>query len=162
LKNAHAGNAQVQARLFATNRREYKDFTNLPGESIDTMFQWFTVIVNNMGANVAGLPYDDHDRVVKLMNSLDRTMWKEKVEAILESEKYETLTVDELFPSSSRPRWAVGYELGSRTRLILIVWLLFLDQGLTLTCLRDSSFCLVLSPCQMRSLLCWVRKISRC
>jgi hypothetical protein len=45
LKNAHAGNAQVQARLFATYQREYKNFTHLPGEYIDAMFQRFTVIV---------------------------------------------------------------------------------------------------------------------
>jgi hypothetical protein len=38
LKNAHAGNAQVQARLFVTYRREYKNFTHLPSESIDAMF----------------------------------------------------------------------------------------------------------------------------
>jgi hypothetical protein len=50
-----------------------------------------------MRANVAVLPYDDHDRAVKLLHSLDRTVWSGKVEAILESEKYETLTVDELF-----------------------------------------------------------------
>jgi hypothetical protein len=38
LKNAHAGNAQVQARLFATYRREYENFTHLPSESIDAIF----------------------------------------------------------------------------------------------------------------------------
>jgi hypothetical protein len=97
LKNAHAGNAQVQARLFATYRREYENFTHLPGESIDALFQWFTMIVNNMRAKVVVLPYDDHDRAIKLMHSLDRTVWSEKVGDILELEKYETLTVDELF-----------------------------------------------------------------
>jgi hypothetical protein len=55
------------------------------------------VIVNNMRANVVVLPYDDHDRAVKILHSLDCTVWCGKVEAILESEKYETLTVDELF-----------------------------------------------------------------
>jgi hypothetical protein len=80
-----------------TYRREYENFTHLPGESIDAMFQRFTVIVNNMRANVAMLPYDDHDRAIKLLHSLDRTVWSEKVDAILESEKYETLMVDELF-----------------------------------------------------------------
>jgi hypothetical protein len=50
-----------------------------------------------MRANVAVLPYDDHDRAVKLLHSLDRTVWNGKVEAILESEKYEILMVDELF-----------------------------------------------------------------
>jgi hypothetical protein len=97
LKNAHAGNAQVQARLFVTYRREYENFTHLPGKSIDAMFQRFMVIVNNMRANVVMLPYDDHDRAVKLLHSLDHTVWSGKVEAILESENYETLTVDELF-----------------------------------------------------------------
>jgi hypothetical protein len=53
---------------------EYENFTHLPGESIDAMFQCFTVIVNNMRANVAVLPYDDHDRAVKLLHSLDRTV----------------------------------------------------------------------------------------
>jgi hypothetical protein len=61
------------------------------------MFLRFTVIANNMRANVVVLPYDDHDRAVKLLHSLDHTVWSGKVEAILESEKYETLTVDELF-----------------------------------------------------------------
>jgi hypothetical protein len=71
LKNAHAGNAQVQAWFFATYRREYENFTHLPGESIDATFQRFMVIVNNMRANVVMLSYDDHDRAVKLLHSVD-------------------------------------------------------------------------------------------
>jgi hypothetical protein len=55
------------------------------------------MIVNNMRANVVMLPYDDHDRAIKLLHSLDRIVWSEKAEAILESKKYETLMVDELF-----------------------------------------------------------------
>jgi hypothetical protein len=97
LKNAHAGNADVQARLYATYRREYENFTHLPGESIDAFFQRFTVVVNNMRANVDVLPYDDHDRAVKLLHTLNHTVWEGKVEAILESEKYTTLTVNEPF-----------------------------------------------------------------
>jgi hypothetical protein len=49
------------------------------------MFQRLTVIVNNMRANVVVLPYDDHDRAIKLLHSLDRTVWSEKIEEILES-----------------------------------------------------------------------------
>jgi hypothetical protein len=56
---------------------EYENFTHLPGESIDALFQRFTVVVNNMRANVDVLPYDDHDRAVKLLHSLDRTVWAE-------------------------------------------------------------------------------------
>jgi hypothetical protein len=61
------------------------------------------VVVNNMRANVDVLPYDDHDRAVKLLHALDRTVWEGKVEAILESEKYTTLIVNELF---SKPKSA--------------------------------------------------------
>jgi hypothetical protein len=71
LKSAHAGNAEVQARLYVTYRREYGNFTHLLGESIDALFQRFTVVVNNMRANVNVLPYDDHDRAVKLLHTLD-------------------------------------------------------------------------------------------
>jgi hypothetical protein len=97
LKEAHVGNAQVQARMYATYRREYENFTHLPGESIDALFQSFMVVVNNMRANVDVLSYDDHDRAVKLLHSLDRTFWGGKFEAIVESEKFDTLMVNELF-----------------------------------------------------------------
>jgi hypothetical protein len=97
LKEAHVGNAQVQAQMYATYRREYKNFTHLPGESINALFQRFTVVVNNMRANVDVLPYDDHDRVVKLLHWLDHTVWGGKFETIVESKKYDTLTVNELF-----------------------------------------------------------------
>jgi hypothetical protein len=61
------------------------------------LFQRFTVVVNNMRANVDVLPYDDHDRAVKLLHYLDRTIWGGKFEAIVESKKFDTLTVNELF-----------------------------------------------------------------
>jgi hypothetical protein len=81
------------------------------------MFQHFTVIVNNMRANVTVLPYDDHDRVVKLLHSLDHTVWSGKVEDILESEKYETHTVDELFSKlkSSEVDRGVSAKIGNPT-----------------------------------------------
>jgi hypothetical protein len=50
-----------------------------------------------MRANVDVLPYDDHDRAVKLLHSLDRRVWGGKFKAIVESENYDTLTVNELF-----------------------------------------------------------------
>jgi hypothetical protein len=61
------------------------------------LFQRFIVVVNNMRANVDVLPYNDHDRAIKLLQSLDCTIWGGKFEAIVESEKYDTLTVNELF-----------------------------------------------------------------
>jgi hypothetical protein len=37
LNEAHVGNAQVQARMYATYRREYENLTHLPSESIDAL-----------------------------------------------------------------------------------------------------------------------------
>jgi hypothetical protein len=34
--------------MYVTYRREYENFTHLPGESIDALFQRYTVVVNNM------------------------------------------------------------------------------------------------------------------
>jgi hypothetical protein len=50
-----------------------------------------------MCANKAQLPYDDHERALKLIYALDRSVWVVKVSAIIESPNYETLTMDELF-----------------------------------------------------------------
>jgi hypothetical protein len=83
--------------MYATYQREYENFTHVPSESIDALFQRFTVVVNNMRAIVDMLPYDDHDRAVKVLHSLERTIWGGKFEVIVESEKYDTLTVNELF-----------------------------------------------------------------
>jgi hypothetical protein len=91
-----------------------RELHSSPRRSIDVMLQRFTTIVNNMRANLAVLLYDDHDRAIKLLHSMDRTVWSEKVEAIRELEKYETLTVS-CSPSSSRPGWTVGCVLRSRT-----------------------------------------------
>jgi hypothetical protein len=54
-------------------------------------------IVNKMCANKMQLSYDDHERALKLLQSLDRRVWKVKVLVILESPNYETLIVDKLF-----------------------------------------------------------------
>jgi hypothetical protein len=61
LKEAHVGNAQVQARMYATYQREYENFTHLPDESIDALFQRFTMVVNNMRANVDVLHAEEHE-----------------------------------------------------------------------------------------------------
>jgi hypothetical protein len=111
------GNAQVQAQMYATYRREYGNFTHLPSESIDAMFQRLTVVVNNMRANVDVLPYDDHDGAVKLLHSLDHTVLGGKFEAIVESEKYDTLTVNELFSKlkSAEVDWGMTAKIEGPT-----------------------------------------------
>jgi hypothetical protein len=46
---------------------------------------------------VTQLPYNDHERALKLLHAQDHRVWEVKVSAIIESPNYETLIVDELF-----------------------------------------------------------------
>jgi hypothetical protein len=110
------------------------------------MFQWSTMTVNNMRANVAVLPYDDHDRAIKILHSLDRTTWSEKVEANFESEKYETLTMGDLFSKlkSSEVDRGVCAKIENPTDPHSL--LSYLVQRLMLACLRDIFLCLSLCP----------------
>jgi hypothetical protein len=75
----------------------YKNFVQLVGETIDAMFSWFQSIVNKMCTNKAQLPYDDHDRALKLLHVLDQRVWQVNISAIIESRNYETLSMDKLF-----------------------------------------------------------------
>jgi hypothetical protein len=61
------------------------------------MFQRFTMVLNNMRANVTMLSYNDHDKAMQLLYFLYHTVWGAKDEPILELGTYETLTADELF-----------------------------------------------------------------
>ena len=78
----HEGNPQIKSRLFDTYRREYENFAQLAGKSVDGMFTRFQSIVNKMRANRANLPYDDHEMAIKLLHALDRKVWEMKVAAI--------------------------------------------------------------------------------
>jgi hypothetical protein len=66
-----------------------------------------------MRDNAVVLPYDDHDTAVKLLHSLDHTVWDGKAEAILESEKYDTLAVNKLFSKLK----SAEFDRGMTTRL---------------------------------------------
>jgi hypothetical protein len=55
------------------------------------------MIMNKMRTNKPQLPYDDHERALKVLYALDRKVWDMKVSAIIESTNYDTLTLDEFF-----------------------------------------------------------------
>jgi hypothetical protein len=93
----HGGDNHVKARHFVFYRMQYENFTQLPGEDIDAMFQRFTAIVNSMKANVEDFPYTEHDQALKFLHILDQNVWGAKVEAIKESGKFLTIDLDDLF-----------------------------------------------------------------
>ena len=70
LQSYHERTIQVKTRLFEMYKREYENFSQLDSESIDAMFSRFQTIVNKMRANKAQLPYDDHERALKLLYTL--------------------------------------------------------------------------------------------
>ena len=76
LENYHEGTPQVKARLFETHRREYENFTQGPGESIGDMFSRFQSILNKVNANRSAdaLEYTEHEKALKLLYALDRSM----------------------------------------------------------------------------------------
>jgi hypothetical protein len=47
-----------------------------------------------MRTNKAQLPYDDHERALKLLHALERRVQEVKVSAIIKSPNYETLIVE--------------------------------------------------------------------
>ena len=59
----------------------------------------FQSIVNKVNANRSAdaLEYTEHEKALKLLYALDRSVWDLKVNTIIESTGYETLTVNELF-----------------------------------------------------------------
>ena len=63
------------------------------------MFSWFQSIVNKVSANRSAdaLDYAEHEKALKLLYPLDRSVWDLKVNMIIESTCYETLTVNELY-----------------------------------------------------------------
>jgi len=81
LASFHEGTNHVKSRLYETHRREYENFTQLPGESIDTVFSHFQLIVNKVHVNKpqGAQTYSDHEKAMKLLYALDREVWEVKV-----------------------------------------------------------------------------------
>src|SRR5579883_1129928 len=50
-----------------------------------------------MRDNNSKMPYGDHELALKLLHALDRSVWGVKVDAIIESANYETLTLEDLY-----------------------------------------------------------------
>ena len=51
LLSYHEGTGQIKTRLFDMYRREYENFAQMSGESVDALFARFQMIVNKMRAN---------------------------------------------------------------------------------------------------------------
>ena len=99
LNEHHEGTNAVKARLFQTHRREYENFTQKPGESVEEMFGRFQSVINKLRANKSATDYfpTDHKHALKLLHTLDPKVWETTASAIVEGASYETLTTAQLF-----------------------------------------------------------------
>jgi len=98
LRDYHEGTTQVKTRLFETYRREYENFSQLLGESIDSMFSRFQAIVNKVRTNKpATTPAILRSRLSDEVASWSRSEGVGCETTIVESVGYDTLTVEELF-----------------------------------------------------------------
>ena len=95
----HEGTATIKARLVETYWREYENFVQKPGESVDDLFGRFQSIINKFRVNStpAELPHTDHQQDVKLLYALDRKVWEIKVNSIIESAGFDTIGVEALY-----------------------------------------------------------------
>jgi hypothetical protein len=90
---------------------------------------------------------DCEQDALKLLHAQDQKIWEVKVSAIIESSKYETLTVDELFSKLKSTRLTT--RLGPRSIILLHPpWPWCLDVALLLTLHLLCLLCLLYWPSQ--------------
>ena len=82
------------------------------------MFSRFQSIVNKVNANRSAdaLEYTEHEKALKLLYALDRSVWDLKVNTIIESAGYETLTVNELFSKLKATKASTASRASLRAR----------------------------------------------
>ena len=99
LASRHEGTATVKARLFQTHRREYENFVQKAGESVEEMFGRFQSTINKLRANMCETDHlpTDHEQALKLLHLLDPKVWASTAAAIVEGSSYNILTTAELF-----------------------------------------------------------------
>ncbi|KAJ1253611.1 hypothetical protein BS78_K226800 [Paspalum vaginatum] len=76
LSGHHEGTATIKGHLVETYRREYENFIQKPGESIDDLIGRFQLIINKLRVNSSPerIPYTNHQLAVKLLYALDRKL----------------------------------------------------------------------------------------
>ncbi|VFQ68286.1 unnamed protein product [Cuscuta campestris] len=93
LEVTYEGTSQVKDAKVDLLLHEYELFSMKANESIDSYFERFSNIINNL--DTLGKHYTDHDLVRKILRCMTPE-WKSEVRAISEGRDYNTLTYDTL------------------------------------------------------------------
>jgi hypothetical protein len=96
LCNTYEGSSEVKYSHRDTYNRQYRTFSQKPGESLDDCFARFESIVNSL-RSCGPLAYSDNERAKQLLYALDDSIWGMKIIALEESANFATLDTEKLF-----------------------------------------------------------------
>jgi hypothetical protein len=96
LCNTYEGSSEIKSPRKDTYNRQYKTFSQKPGESLDDCFARFESIVSSL-RSCGQLSYSDNERAKQLLYALDESVWGMKITALEESADFITLDIEKLF-----------------------------------------------------------------
>jgi hypothetical protein len=96
LCNTYEGSSEIKTSHKDTYNRQYKTFSQKPGESFDDCFVRFESIVSNL-RSYGPLAYFDNERAKQLPYALDDHIWDMKITALEESADFAILDIEKLF-----------------------------------------------------------------
>jgi hypothetical protein len=96
LCNTYEGSSKIKSSRRDSYNRQYKTFSQKPGESLDDCFAHFESIVSSL-RSCGPLAYSDNERAKQLMYDLDDSVWGMKITALEESADFATLDTEKLF-----------------------------------------------------------------
>jgi hypothetical protein len=96
LCNTYEGSYEIKSSRRDTYNRQYKTFSQKPGESLYDCFACFESIVSSL-RSCGPHAYSDNERAKQLMNALDDSVWGMKITALEESADFATLDTEKLF-----------------------------------------------------------------
>jgi hypothetical protein len=110
LCNTYEGSSEIKSSHRDTYNRQYRTFSQKPGESLDDCFARFESIVSSL-CSCGPLAYSDNERAKQLMYTLDDSIWGMKITALEESADITTLDTKKLFSKLK------SHELSRKGRL---------------------------------------------
>jgi hypothetical protein len=96
LCSTYEGSSKIKSSRRDSYNRQYKTFSQKPGESLDDCFAHFESIVSSL-RSCGPLAYSDNERAKQLLYDLDDSVWGIKITALEESADFATLDTEKLF-----------------------------------------------------------------
>jgi hypothetical protein len=96
LCNIFEGSSEIKSSCRDTYNRQYKTFSQKPGESLDNCFARFESIVSSL-RSYGPLAYSDNKHAKQLLYALDDSVWGMKITSLEESADFSILDTEKLF-----------------------------------------------------------------